>query len=200
MSIIAGAKKKYWQGTGSVQSESYVCWFCGNLIATAVGYAAIYSANQPFPAAGVVRICQHCDSPTYFDQNGRRFPAAPPGRSVSAVPKDVNDLYEEARRSAGAEAPTAAVLVCRKILMHIAVEKGAQPGQTFMSYVEHLDAKHYIPPDGKHWVDHIRKRSNDANHDVTQSTAQDAVALIELTEMLLRVIYEFPSKVPRPPP
>ena len=116
------------------------------------------------------------------------------------VPKNVNDLYEEARRCAGAaSAPTAAVLLCRKILMHIAVEKGAKAGDTFISYIDHLQTKNYIPPDSRHWVDYIRTRSNDANHDVAEFSAQDALALIELTEMMLRVIYEFPSKVPRPP-
>ena len=115
------------------------------------------------------------------------------------VPKNVNDLYEEARRCAGAaSAPTAAVLLCRKILMHIAVEKGAKAGDTFISYIDHLQAKGYIPPDGREWVDYIRRRSNDANHDVIEFTPEDAAALIELTQMLLRIICEFPRRVPPP--
>jgi hypothetical protein len=31
---------------------------------------------------------------------------------------------------------TSAVLTCRKLLMHLAVEKGAQPGKSFLEYVE----------------------------------------------------------------
>ena len=46
------------------------------------------------------------------------------------------------------------------------------------------------------WVDYIRSRSNDANHDIVEFTQQDAIAIIELTEMSLRIIYEFPKKVP----
>jgi hypothetical protein len=69
-----------------------------------------------------------------------------------------------------------------------------------VSYIDRLQAKGYIPPDGRDWVDYIRSRSDDANHDIVEFTQQYAVATIELTEMLLRIIYEFPKKVPPKPP
>jgi len=61
---------------------------------------------------------------------------------------------------------TATVLCCRKLLMHIGVEKGAEKGKNFIEYVEFLSSKNYIPPDGKEWVDHIRKKGNEANHEI----------------------------------
>jgi hypothetical protein len=189
-------EKRSWQNASPVQTQSYTCSFCGNLVASALGFAGILVHNGLAGTGGWIRICPHCDSPTYFDPKSRQVPSAPPGGPVASVPKDVGDLYEEARRSAAANAPTAAVLVCRKILMHIGVEKGADPGKTFIQYIDHLQAQGYIHPDARGWVDYIRMRSNDANHDVTEFTAQDAAALIELTQMLLRLIYEFPKKVP----
>jgi hypothetical protein len=105
-------------------------------------------------------------------------------------------LYNEARLSTAAGAYTAAVLACRKILMHIAVERGAEAGKTFVAYVEHLKTAGYVPPGGEVWVDYIRTRGNEANHEILVMTEEDALALITFVEMLLRIIYEFPSMVP----
>lgn len=64
-----------------------------------------------------------------------------------------------------------------------------------MEYVEYLSDNHYIPPDGKEWVDQIRKKGNQANHEITLMTKEDAEDIIGFSEMLLRFIYEFPKKV-----
>jgi hypothetical protein len=93
---------------------------------------------------------------------------------------------------------TSAVLTCRKLLMHIAVEKGAPIGKSFLDYVEYLADKHYVPPDGMGWVDQIRKKGNEANHEIKIMSRDDAEELIEFSEMLLKIVYEFPAKV-RPP-
>jgi hypothetical protein len=90
---------------------------------------------------------------------------------------------------------TAAVLCCRKLLMHIAVEKKAKEGLSFQTYVEYLSEKNYIPPDGKEWVDHIRDKGNEANHEIKIMKKEDAEDLLIFMEMLLKFIYEFPSKV-----
>src|SRR5207302_9089408 len=49
------------------------------------------------------------------------------------------------------------------------------PGETFVSYIDRLQAKGYIPPDGRDWVDYIRSRSNDANHDLTTASRAEVV-------------------------
>jgi len=48
--------------------------------------------------------------------------------------------------------------------MSIAVAQGAKEGQSFLSYVEYLANAGYVPPNGRHWVDHIRTKGNEANH------------------------------------
>jgi hypothetical protein len=89
-------------------------------------------------------------------------------------------------------------MVCRKILMHLAVEKGAKPGGTFQSYFEHLAANGYVPPGGEGWVEYVRQRSNEANHEIVIMADTDSTALIKCVEMLLRFIYEFPRDIPPP--
>jgi len=80
--------------------------------------------------------------------------------------------------------------------MHIAVQKGAKEGESFVRYVEYLAGLGYVPPDGKGWVDYIRQKGNEANHEIKVMTLQDAQALIAFVEMLLKLVYEFPKKVP----
>lgn len=98
--------------------------------------------------------------------------------------------------SVAANAYTGAVLICRKMLMNIAVSEGAKEGETFVSYVEYLANKGFVPPNGKIWVDYIRTRGNEANHDIALMEEKDSVALVTFVEMLLRFIYEFPNMVP----
>ena len=84
--------------------------------------------------------------------------------------------------------------------MHIAVDKGAKPGGTFQGYVEYLANAGYVSPDGKVWVDHIRNKGNEeANHEIRLMSQADAEDLIVFSEMLLKLVYEFPNRVPKPP-
>ncbi len=133
-----------------------------------------------------------------FTLTDQQVPANPPGEPVPNVPDQLARLYEEARTSAGAGAYTASVLICRKMLMNIAVEQGAKPGESFVAYIQHLADKGFVPPNGRAWVDYIRTRGNDATHEIALMGEQDAKALVTFVEMLLRFIYEFPQMVPTP--
>ena len=79
--------------------------------------------------------------------------------------------------------------------MHVAVAKGATAGQTFASYVDYLSTNHYISPDAKDWVDHIRNKGNEANHEIVIMNADDAKDLLGFCEMLLKTIFEFPAVI-----
>ena len=59
-----------------------------------------------------------------------------------------------------------------------------------------LGCYRYVPPNGQGWVDHIRKKGNEANHEIRLMSRRDAEELILLAEMLLKFVYEFPSRVP----
>ena len=59
--------------------------------------------------------------------------------------------------------------------------------------MNYLDDNSFIPPNGKEWVDSIRKLGNEANHKIDFKTKDDAQLIITFTEMLLRFIYEMPG-------
>lgn len=65
---------------------------------------------------------------------------------------------------------TTAVMACRKLLMHIAVEKGAEPNKSFNHYVDWMVEHHYVPPGGSGWVDVIRDDANEVNHEIALMT------------------------------
>ncbi len=88
---------------------------------------------------------------------------------------------------------TASVICSRKILMNIAVNKGAEQNLKFEEYIDYLDNKGYVPPDGKEWVKRIRDNGNEAKHHIMMMDREDAEILIIFVGMLLKFIYEFPG-------
>lgn len=185
-----------WQNPlGPMEPRGYVCSYCGHFVGPAQGWWTTNTSPQ-----ARIYLCSYCGSPTYFDFQGKQYPGAPFGNAVESVPQDVAALYAEARSCMAVNSYTSAVLTCRKLLMHIAVEKGAQAGKTFLEYVDYLAQKGYVPRDGKGWVDYIRTKGNEANHEIQVMWSADATDLITFLEMLLKFIYEFPAKVKPPSP
>ena len=183
-----------WSSIGTLPSKSYICGNCGNSLASAHGYAASHPNHSNITVA-YIYICHFCFQPTYFDTEGNQIPGSPYGNKVNNLPSEVETLYNEARDCTSCNAYTASVLCCRKLLMNIAVSKGADKGLKFIEYVEYLSDKHFIPPDGKDWVDHIRTKGNEATHEISIMKKEDAEELITFIEMLLKFIYEFPATI-----
>lgn len=104
--------------------------------------------------------------------------------------------FYKARKCISVCAYTSSVLASRKLLMNIAVSEGAKQGKRFVEYIDYLAQSGYVPPKGNDWVNHIREKGNDATHEITPMRHKDATELVRFAEMLLKFIYEFPSKVP----
>lgn len=179
-----------WPGQQSVQAIAYVCGYCGLHVSSERGLNAIKGPSQDR-----LRICPHCNRPTFFEAGGIQVPGVAYGRPVPNVPDALDKIYCEARYSTAAGAHTAAVLACRKILMHIAVDHKAKPGLGFIEYVEYLAHKGFVPPNGKGWVDHIRKKGNEANHEIVLMDSDASKDLLTFIEMLLTFLYDFPARI-----
>ena len=144
-------------------------------------------------------MCPVCLRPTFFDEYASgQIPGISFGKTVESLPHDINEIYGEIRKSTGLGAYTLAVLGCRKILMHIAMEKGAKQGLAFIDYVDYLVDQHFAPPNSKPWVDKIRTIGNEANHEIKIMSMNEATELVNFVEMLLKFIYEFPAKIGTP--
>jgi hypothetical protein len=177
-----------WTNMNSIMAREYTCPYCGNWVASTNGW----------DGGGIawIYVCSFCIHPTYFAEGGVQIPGVAPGHDVPHLPPIVANAYSEARDSLASGAPTASVLIARKLLMNIAVEKGADPGKKFVEYVEFLSDEGYVPPNGKAWVDLIRKKGNEATHEIPEMSDADAAELLVFLEMLLTFIYDFPNRVP----
>ena len=183
-----------WINLDVIPSRNYKCGYCGYSVAPEKGWAAIL--NSGGNTIAYIYICHHCTRPTFFDSGHKQFPGVAFGEQIEGIGvESVELLYNEARNAMSVNSFTAVVLCCRKLLMHIAVSKGAKPGDCFVNYVQYLSDQHYIPPDAKEWVDHIREKGNEANHEINIMEKDDAELLITFIQMLLRLIFEFPSTI-----
>jgi len=185
-----------WEATQNIVAKTYICGYCGKAVASERGWQTSSFNSYPFRAQ--VYICPLCRQPSYF-YGEEQTPGVAYGNEVSHLPTDIADLYRDARNSVAVGANTASVLTCRKLLMNIAVAQGAEEGKSFLHYVEFLASKGYVPPNGRGWVDHIRKKGNEANHEIVLMSKPDAEELILFSEMLLKFVYEFPNRIPATP-
>ena len=178
-----------WYSVGEPPSSSYRCGYCGFDVASARGWITQ-------TRVAVIRICPQCNVPTFFSAQDEQIPGPLPGGNVVGIGDHVASLYNEARRSFSVGAYTGAVMLCRKVLMNVSVQKGADEDLRFVEYVEWLLDEHYAPTGSKVWVDYIKDRGNEANHEIRPMTQSDAEGVLRFTEQLLRNMFELPSLVP----
>ncbi len=162
-------------------TQSITCGSCGRAIAANVLHAEDTTVWMRCPAckAGSVRNLTTVSPP------------APAGEHVNGLPEDVAQAWREARTTHAVAAYTASEMMCRKILMHVAVGKaGSKAGQNFTDYVGDLCKKGYVPAGLDHVVDKIRARGNGATHDLPASTEDESRATLMITQHLLKGVYE----------
>ncbi len=181
-----------WRGAAQLASvRDYRCGYCGREANASLGYE-YGSARDP-----VVALCPHCASPTLLEGVRRQIPGELPGRFVAYLPADIELLFLEARLAVSAGAYTGSVLMCRKVLAHLAVAQGAEAEGSFVYVLDYLET--YLPQSLRGWLEYLRARSREAHHEINIMTRQDALATIGLVEALLRIIYELPNQVPTLP-
>ena len=185
-----------WHNTTALPRHSFCCGYCGDDVCSDNGLPIIENTYPPVPhAVGGIYLCPNCDLPTYIIYSREQFPKAKPGSAVSHVPDNLNSLYEEARECAGQGCYTAAVLLCRRLLMVAAVDRGSQEGKKFIEYVDYLSGSGLVPPNSKKWIDQIRQKGNEGAHKTPMLTEEDAYRIIKFSESLLRFLYELPAEI-----
>lgn len=181
-----------WHGATAIQPRNYHCGFCDSAVGSNTGFISVGEGRN-----SIVMICPACNQPTYFQHGvGPGIPGVKPGPSVSGAGPEVIELYEEARSAASANAFTAAVMVCRKLLMNISVDLGAKPNLKFVQYVNFLAENSFVSPRMKEYTDYLRTLGNDANHEIDHRTKDDAEIAIDFIAAIIRHNYEMPMRLP----
>lgn len=175
---------------GLIKPESIVCGYCGDRIAPSMGYEI---CDEVKTIAKIFQ-CPQCRHPIiYYVDAEETVPGAMYGRKVKNLPENIEILYDECRTCYANQCYTAAQMVARTILMHTAVAQGAEENKNFAYYVDFLNKQGYIPPNGKEWVDFIRRSGNMANHEITIKGKDETGKIIDFLSMLLMFIYELPN-------
>jgi hypothetical protein len=163
--------------------EPYACPHCSQSVS---GMVIAWFPGHP---SCTWLLCPACDKGAVRVE-GTLHPSPLFGPVIDGLPGQVADAYDEARACMGVGAFTAAELICRKILMHIAVDKGAKAGEAFMAYLDFLEKAGYVTPPMKGWVDLIRQHGNLATHELPAPDEQQAESTVMFTAELLRLVYE----------
>lgn len=169
---------------------AYVCGHCGHKVN---GFVVATYFHQSW------LLCTECGCGSVINDY-QIFPSPLFGPEMQGLPDEVKKAYNELRNCMSVNAFTASELLCRKILMHISVEKGAEDGKTFEFYIDYLVQRGYVTPVMKDWVDLIRKHGNEATHLLESPDQQRAESTATFTVQLLRIVYEMKHIADKFPP
>ncbi|TQO20991.1 uncharacterized protein DUF4145 [Rhodoglobus vestalii] len=188
LTIISGAPGNF----SKSDNRAFVLGECPNCAGTQLillGYKTISS-----PITRWLR-CANCEHGLV--QNGSKTsPSTLPLRVPKGVSGGELELWNEIRECLGGGTTTAAVMLCRKLLLHIAVSQGlhekGENGRSpnFLQAVNHLESEGVITKKMRVWVDRIKDVGNEANHVIASVSKAQAMDVAEFTEQLLRLTYE----------
>jgi hypothetical protein len=139
--------------------------------------------------------CVACGAPM-VSYNGRFLPGPQPMTMPQGLPPEEMRLWEEVRSCLGVGAYTASVMLCRKLLLHVAVSDGLPPkdkqnrAPNYAQAVKHLESTGVITTRMRPWIDRIRDVGNEANHEIPSIVEATALDVASFTHQLLRLAYE----------
>jgi DNA-directed RNA polymerase subunit RPC12/RpoP len=171
--------------SSATHNFDYVCGHCGRHTSGRV------IARD---SATVWLRCTSCLSGSVQVENGNFFPTLKFGQIVEHLPDMVHTAFDEARICFSNMAYTASDLLCRKIIMNVAVDKGADEGLKFVQYIDYLVKVGHITPSMRVWVKIIKDNGNDATHKIEISDKRRAETTLTFTTQLLKILYEMPAK------
>jgi len=137
----------------------------------------------------------------HVDNDGTISPGVRPLDTPDVLSGDDLAAWDEALGCLSVGANTAAVMMCRKLLFHIAVthglpeKDGSGRAPNFAKALRHLEDEGVITKHMRPWVDKIKDVGNEANHEIPRTSAEDAMAVAKFTRQLLMLAYELPAMV-----
>ncbi len=174
-------------------THNFKCGHCGR---EAVGrVVSIYGKPVPSPASPKANpavkflLCPSCEKGSVWNEN-IIIPGSAPTRGVDGLSSELAAAYKEAQDCFSVGAYTGCSLLCRKIIMYVAADKGALEGKSFEFYLDYLVNEGHITKSMKNWVDKIRTFGNEATHKLSLPNKELTEGVLKFTQILLTVIFE----------
>ncbi len=184
--------KEQWYSIGNQRSKSFICWNCNKQVASEKAY---FTYDVGGYCSSFIYICPHCNAPNIYDDEKRPIMQPLPGKEITKLPENLEKIYYEIRKCMQSGCFNGAIMLMRKLIMHIAIEEGDKDGKTFEQYIDFLCSTGIVPKKSRNKADSIRKLGNSANHEIENRTQEEAQNCFEFIELLLRVNYEFNDEV-----
>lgn len=165
---------------------TYVCGHCQTKVTGAVAAQFGIAGHEPIRWLQ----CTSCGNGSVLTAQGSVHPAVLFGPQIEGLPEDVESAYDEARRCMSVGAYTACELMCRKILMHVGVEKDAKEGESFAYYLSYLEDNNFITRHMKVWTNLIKEHGNKSTHRLESPDKTRSESTLMFTAELLRLVYE----------
>jgi hypothetical protein len=182
-------KKADWNRIGNRNPKSFICWNCGKEIASEKAYETYDSVNVH--SYSFIYICPNCNAPLILDDNKTEILLPLQGREINKLPQNIETIYSEIRKCMQSGCFNGAMMLMRKLIMHIAVEEGDSEGKKFEEYIDFLCENGIVPKKSKNKADSVRTLGNSTNHEIENRTLEEAKNCFGFIELLLRVNYEF---------
>ena len=182
---------------GRINSAEEHAWLrvdCPSCAGTQALRIAYTQENSDRPNAIWAR-CVNCFEGLVIN-DGWVSPSSKPLKTVKGLDTDTAAAWDEVRGCLSVGATTAAVHMCRKILLHVAVEKGIAPkdgkgrAPSFAACIDHLKSEGYVTPSMVPWVEKIKDTGNEGAHELTPIPSSDATLVAQFTSHLLVLTYE----------
>lgn len=175
-----------WYSVTDLDPIKIICGYCGQHVGISKGYKHL---TQPYK----IYICSFCGLPTLI-LGECQFPGPLLGRDVTNLPEDIASIYHEIRESVKNTSFTGAILLGRKLIMHLAISvTNAPEGKSFVEYIEYLKTANYIPPNGEQLLVFIKNLGNDKNHKLKIGSKEEAEKILKFIESLLIFMFELPA-------
>lgn len=181
----------------SMNTQECTCPHCGLTIAGVIHCSIDYAPlSRPPEEKYYVLECPSCGKPMIYEINeARTFPSGFALRDVKHLTQPISAIFKEIIAAIGAGCFTAAVVLARTAINHIAVDRGAEENKSFQYYVQYMVDHHFIPPNAHGWVDKIRQMANESVHDLHIWKRDDAEVIGKFLMYLLIFIYELPTSI-----
>ena len=181
-------KSAKWDHVDNLAPRSFLCWNCGEKIASEKAYVTKDDHGRYF---SFIYICFNCNAPIIIGDEKREVLLPLPGKEINKLPENIKGIYSEIRKSMQSGCFNGAIMLMRTLIMHIAVEEGAPERKTFAEYIDYMCDNVLVPIKSRNKADSVRTIGNSAVHEIETRTQQEAQNCFEFIGLLLEVNYGF---------
>lgn len=195
----------------NIEREMKFCTQCNSIVETEVihNYHIEQRCNEDLQGGGVlVKLsrCLRCRNPflseidysyiedNYWESSNIQLYPNTENEAIKNCPKIVINPYQEALKCYRAHAYDACVIICRKGIEAICIDKGEEKGN-LVTKLKNLKDKGILEGTLFKWTDELRLIGNDGAHSHEQIvTQQDAKDALDFFDALITYLYHLVSQ------